>query len=148
MMETRSLPFDRAARMLVAACAVVIVALAGCRPAGQPIWPVSGKVTLRGEPAAGTALRFTDESRRIDMTASVQSDGSYEVVTARGHGLPQGTYAVSVITAPIAMPLGPALDATPPPRTTKVAARYLQAATSGISLKVEPRPNRLDVVLE
>ena len=134
--------------LVVAWAAALPVALGGCRAASEAIWPVSGRLTVRGEPAIGVSLRFTEEARQIDMTASVRPDGTFELVTSRGLGLPPGTYAVSVITAPIHLPLGPAGGRSPPSDGAAVPARYLAAATSGLSITVEPGPNRLVIDLQ
>lgn len=129
-----------AAAVLPAACA------AGCRPAGEPLWPVAGRVTLNREPVEGVSLRFTAARGEPDMIAPVRPDGTYEVVMARGAGLPRGDYAVTVIPTPISS-IGPAPKPAAPRKQSAIPAKYARAATSGLTLTVEPRSNRFDVDL-
>ncbi len=73
---------------------------AGC---GEPtgLYPVSGQVRHKGEPAPGATVSFhrkgADASREDVPRAEVQADGSFRLETGDlGRGAPPGSYAVLV----------------------------------------------------
>jgi hypothetical protein len=87
--------------VLVMAVATSSSALAGCgKPAG--LFPVSGKVLYRGEPAAGAVVYF---HRKIEPGSSsgpipsgiVENDGSFQLTSDDlGNGAKPGSYIVLV----------------------------------------------------
>lgn len=126
---------------LAAACC----AATGCGR-GEPQGKVHGKVTLAGEPVPAGLVIFSNAERGVHMTAPLQSDGSYELQTAQGFGLPLGDYRVAV-NPPLMEPAMP--GAPPPPAVTAVPipAKYRRVETSGLSLSVGPGDNPFDIVL-
>jgi hypothetical protein len=77
------------------------VGLAGCgRPAG--LYPVSGKVLYKGEPAAGAVVYFHREGPSPAPASTipfgiVEEDGSFYLSSdGQGDGCPPGKYAVLV----------------------------------------------------
>jgi hypothetical protein len=87
--------------ILVMAVAMSTAGLAGCgNPAG--LFPVSGKVTYRGEPAAGAVVYFhrqgpTAASPHPTPSAIAEYDGSfYLTCDGLGDGCPPGEYAVLI----------------------------------------------------
>ncbi len=86
---------------LVAAVAMSSTALEGCgNPAG--LFPVSGKVLYRGEPAAGAVVYLHRQDKSGPSNPSipygiVEDDGSFEVMTEDvGYGATPGSYIVLV----------------------------------------------------
>jgi hypothetical protein len=86
---------------LVMAVAMSSTALAGCgNPAG--FYPVSGKVTYRGEPAAGAVVYFHRQMEPGSKSESipygiVEDDGSFELASDDiGNGARPGPYLVLV----------------------------------------------------
>lgn len=74
--------------------------LVGCGgPSNPPTEPVSGTVTLDGEPVEGAVITFVpDDSANQAAVARSQEDGSYELTTfASGDGAMAGTYKVQVM---------------------------------------------------
>ncbi len=84
---------------------------------------IVGTVTLQGEPVSEGIVLFTDETQGVYMTARLQPDGSYEVVTADGAGLRLGTYRVSVGPPP-PEPLMPGKYGEPEPIKTNIPQKY------------------------
>jgi hypothetical protein len=83
--------------------AVFMAALAGCsgEKGRVPVFPVSGKVTVQGEPPQGALLVFHPEQRggeeALRPTAKVKEDGSFQLTTYDGDdGAPAGDYIVTV----------------------------------------------------
>jgi hypothetical protein len=78
---------------------VGVLAVSGCsRKAGY--YPVYGKVTYKGEPAAGATVYFhrtsADGAAPTPPMAVVQSDGSFELTGLDTAGAPPGSYNVLV----------------------------------------------------
>jgi hypothetical protein len=81
-------------------CLAAAVGLA-CTSCGKGIYPVSGKVTYKGAPAAGATVFF--QRRGVDPTNEqlimglVKEDGSFSLVCgALGEGAPPGEYDVLI----------------------------------------------------
>ena len=68
---------------------------------GEALYPVSGKVTYKGSPAAGATVVFSrrgaDAADASTIVGIVQEDGTFELVCGSfGKGAPQGDYDVLV----------------------------------------------------
>ena len=92
-----------------AATAAVLACCVGCNDGGAasglkvPVFPVKGKVTFEGEPAAGAFVVFNPKAppkpdeAPSKPRATVQADGSFVLTTAvEGDGAPAGEYDVTV----------------------------------------------------
>ncbi len=83
-------------------CLTVSLALVCASCAGKDaVYPVSGKVTYKGVPAAGAVVTFHrrggDSLADPTIMGVAQQDGSFEVVCgARGRGAPPGDYDVLI----------------------------------------------------
>jgi hypothetical protein len=89
---------------LAAALLGMGLGVAGCS-AGSPlaVYPVSGKVSLDGEPASGALVVFHAKApvkkgdTVIRPSAQVQPDGTFQLTSlSSGDGAPAGDYAVTV----------------------------------------------------
>ena len=123
--------------------AVLGFALSGCGESREKPQPVFGKVTFQGKPVSAGTIRFSNPQAAIDMTADLRSDGTYEIVTAHGAGLPEGTYQVAITPPRIDVPL-----IGPPPKTPEcrdIPAKYRQPSTSGLTLTLKPDVKSFDV---
>ena len=58
--------------------------LAGCDRSGPELAPVSGRVTLDGQPISGARLTFQPEGRGSPSSGSTDRDGRYELGYKRG----------------------------------------------------------------
>jgi hypothetical protein len=79
---------------------VAVLACAGCSNADK-LYPVSGKVTYRGSPAAGAAIFFcrrgADPLNEPTIMGVAREDGTFTLVCgARGEGAPSGEYDVLI----------------------------------------------------
>ena len=81
---------------------VLTAALVGCS-GGEgrvPVYPVAGKVTVKGETPAGALVVFHPAGGSADAvrpTGKVRDDGTFAVTTYDGEdGAPAGDYAVTV----------------------------------------------------
>lgn len=87
---------------------LVLVHAAGCSPgkiAAPAVQPIKGRVVKDGKPltvAEGERLMVTffPEDKALppglNFTATVQSDGTFEVSGAQGGGIPEGKYRIAI----------------------------------------------------
>ncbi|QDV39436.1 hypothetical protein [Tautonia plasticadhaerens] len=90
-------------RWFQALAVCVGLGVAGCSSGdGEATYPVSGRVVVGGEPAAGAFLVFHPTSGSVPAeagrpAAQVRSDGSFDLTTFdESDGAPAGDYAVTV----------------------------------------------------
>ncbi|HEY8505204.1 MAG TPA: hypothetical protein VIL46_11525 [Gemmataceae bacterium] len=97
----------RARSLAGAAVTAGVLLAAGCAPAEEPrmpVFPVEGKVTFRGRPAAGAVVVLRPLNNPDDPVwdvgfprAAAGRDGSFRVTTyGGGDGAPAGEYAVLI----------------------------------------------------
>jgi hypothetical protein len=84
----------------LAVAAAASVAAAGCGNANG-LYPVSGKVLFKGEPAAGAVVYFhrngvTNALHEQTTQGVVQEDGTFTLAGPAGTGAPPGEYVVLV----------------------------------------------------
>lgn len=124
--------------MLLAA----VVAAPGCTrpPAGPPLVPIAGRVTLDGSPVTPGIVSFFDAGLQ-GTPATLDADGRYRVQTTRGDGLPAGDYRVTVT------PIEPAADPDKPsmaheaalprkPPRSAVPAKYQAVESSPLRVSI------------
>jgi hypothetical protein len=91
--------------LMASAIAVLLLALTSCGGTGRGLYPVYGKATYKGEPAAGAYLVLIrdgpappgapDIARQEPPSATVEEDGSFTVSCGElGYGAPPGKYKV------------------------------------------------------
>ena len=134
--------------LIATALAALVLGLSGCGPPREKLWPVSGKVTFRGKPVAAGTIRFSNPQIGIDMTARLHSDGAYEVVMARGAGLPEGTYQVAIMPPRVDIPIESTANPPKQPPCLDIPERYRLPSTSRLVLTVKRDGNRFDVDME
>jgi hypothetical protein len=97
-------------------------------------------VSIDGQPCGGVIVVFSCAEQRAFITAAVGDDGRYAVQMAEGHGLPLGTYEVTVRPAP-------PTNWDRPQRATPVPPRYRDAKSSGLTLTVKEGENTYDIAM-
>lgn len=120
------------------ACAV-LTSLSGCG-SQRTLGRVGGRVSLDGRPCGGVIVVFGCAEQRAFITAEAGEDGRYAVQMAEGHGLPLGTYEVSVRPAPPS-------DWSRPPRIVPIPERYRDPKSSGLTLSVAEGENEFDIAM-
>ncbi|MHC5538731.1 hypothetical protein ACYOEI_10955 [Singulisphaera rosea] len=129
---------------LVLAVAASLGTISGCGSEAEEFpetFPVTGKVSLRGEPLTKGAISFVPTNGR-PATATIESDGTYHLSTFKpGDGAVPGPYRVTVSatdTDPMQMPR----PGDPPPKNL-VPKKYGRTATSDLNATVEKKPNEI-----
>ena len=115
-----------------------------CRNRVENIYPVSGKVTYNGTPAAGAAIFFNrrgaDYAKEHLVMGVVHDDGSFDLVCGPlGKGAPPGEYDVAVEWKPI---IGQK-NGNPQRGPDRFHGRYADAKHPILHATVEARPNDL-----
>ena len=122
-------------------------AISGCSP-GEVRGRIAGKVTFQGNPVPEGLVFFSNDDKGIHMSGSLKSDGTYEILTAKGAGLPLAKYQACV--RPPVQPLsteavGKSLAVK---RYPDIPQKYRDFATSGLSLDVKEGGNQFDIAME
>jgi hypothetical protein len=112
--------------------------------------PVSGKVTLDGQPltgASGTIMFVPAGDSGAGGMASLNSDGTYQAKTGSLPGLQPGEYDLSVTaTEATKVSLGTDYQKTEP--KSLIPEKYNNAKTSGLKVKVEGSSKSHEIVLK
>ncbi len=127
-------------KRVVAACALVVLAGCGAREEGPPLFPVSGKVLFKGEPAAGAQVYFHPpgpaDSKKLRPHGKADAKGVFRLSTRRSEdGAAEGEYTVTIV-----WPVAPDTDDSP----DRLKGRYQQAQYSRIRVRVKSGDNQLD----
>lgn len=120
-----------------------LVLASGCHH-GEKLGRVFGHVTCDSKPITSGILVFSNPDAGVHMTAELKPDGTYELQTANGFGLPLGTYQVA-INPPVGPPPEAGAAATAAPPAPKIPRKYLDFATSGLTLTVGEGENPFDI---
>jgi hypothetical protein len=123
----------------------LVATLAGCGEDGDPrpeVFPVTGQLTVNGEPAAGARIVLHPASGEdFDQQGSrpfaiVNQDGSFAVTTyEEGDGAPAGDYRVGVIWI---------ADPASTNSWDKLGHRFVNPERSDLKVTVKPEPNQLE----
>lgn len=115
---------------LVVSCMV----FCGCNTSGVDISKVSGTVTFEGQPVSEGVVCFMSDSG-FGATAVLSEDGSYQLGSQHGQGIPNGTYKVTVmpVTEDVAESEARSYKA---PKRSDIPTRYQDFATSQLEFAV------------
>jgi hypothetical protein len=119
-------------RAISIALAAFFLPLAGCEPAAPTNIPVSGKVTLHGQPLDQGTIQFSPAAGQATMSGGEIKDGSYSL--SADNGLEPGRYDVRISSS-----VGGAGSADALPGETKETPKPLIPAeyNSNTTLSVE-----------
>jgi hypothetical protein len=125
------------------ACLSLTAALAGC---GGSAASVNGKLTLDGEPLAGSnrvrvTIMFYPQAGGVPAAALADEQGRYSLSTGSRVGLAPGDYVVVVAATESE---APAYASTEPRKRVITPARYADPKKSMLSAKVKPGRNTFD----
>jgi hypothetical protein len=123
-------------------CLTVLGVVAGCGGPGGvgDLVPVSGRVTVNGQPLTrGTVSFRPDPARGNDSLqepyGKIDAQGNYRLCTAGKPGAPRGWYKVLVVSAEAIDPRDPYA-----PRRSFIDPKYGQMETSDLAVEVVEKP--------
>lgn len=122
----------------------MLIAAAGCGESRVPVFPVTGRVTVDGQPPVGAqiVLHPLDKSTPRDVTpsGSVKEDGSFAISAyEHGDGAPAGEYVATIQWFKIVPELGG-------PGPNVIPKQYTSHETSPIKVTVKDGPTTLDAI--
>ncbi len=135
---------------------LAIVACGGCN-AGERLYPVSGTVTVNGQPAVGAQVTFYPAGQSgvqvVPSTGIVAADGTFTLSTNGKAGAPPGQYEVTIVwpeerkskTAG-KLPegyIGEMGRSDEGPAADRLQGRYADRQKSPLRATVEPRETKL-----
>jgi hypothetical protein len=127
--------------------AVLCCLVAGCMGGTKvPIVPVGGHVTMNDKPVAHALILFENASTGFAATASIAEDGSYQLRSQYGTGIPPGKYLVSVSPPSTRDEMDRKI--APSPTIAKIPERYHLSQTSKLSAEVEKGKSTYDFKLD
>jgi hypothetical protein len=129
---------------LLCLLAVWSLALSGCG-SEEVRGKITGKVTFQGKPLSEGRVLFSNDDKGIHMNGDVKSDGTYEIITAKGAGLPLGKYLVSVCPQLEPLPSGIARVAPKHKEYPNIPPKYREFQTSGLTLNVKEGVNQFSI---
>jgi len=119
----------------------------GCQGSNNPkTWPVTGKVTYRGEPVTSGMIMLTPVDGGHAATGNLDQDGSFRLTTfQKDDGAVAGSYQVAIQVFPAegaGLPGAEFAGKAPP-----IPRKYASPASSGLTAEIKPRENALDFPL-
>ena len=121
--------------------------LFGCSDSNQPsIVPVSGQVMVNSKPASNTIITFADTEKGFAAIATIAADGSYQIQSQYGNGVPPGEYLVSVSPPSTRDELDQTIPL--PPGTAKIPQKYHAPQTSKLKAEVKAGETTYDFNLD
>ncbi len=136
------------AAILVALASLLV--LTGCRPSGEALVPVSGKITYGGGPWPCAGMLFFTPAQSADAVtvrpgwARFAVDGTFHATSFNeGDGLFPGRYRVAVRCWPPSAASGEA----PAQAVSPVDAKYGSPETSGLEVEIKPGERSVSVEL-
>lgn len=130
---------------------LLVACISGCGGEGSappvPVFPVSGKVTYKGQPVVGADITFSSEGANRSAFGRTDDQGEYHLTTFKvNDGAVEGKQTVTIsktIAPPPTEPEAPTESEAyvppgfgPPPKEVKVEqglpVKYGSAATSGL----------------
>ncbi|WP_254506719.1 DUF4198 domain-containing protein [Anatilimnocola floriformis] len=155
---------NRISGIALALATLIVVGVLGCGSKGAPLAPVTGRVTLDGQPLAGATVCFmregspkwsfgqTDADGKFALTTIAENDGAYL-------GLNQVTVSQPAATSASTAPNRPAVGVPAPDEYFKqlaksaasqpklVPEKYQQLGASGLSAEIKAGQNLIDLPL-
>jgi hypothetical protein len=134
-------------------CVAVTWLAAGCgekkRPGELPVYPVTGRVTFKGQPMAFAVVTFwrADQpfAQALKSRATADKEGNFTLTTYDlNDGMPEGEYA-AVLYVPLKEPEPYELEPPNPPDRLKHA--YIDPAKSKLRYTIRPEPNTIEIKL-
>lgn len=124
--------------LAIVTVALVVVTMAGCSESiDRPrTFPVSGKVTYKGQPVTKGTITFQPDEGQASV-ADIQTDGTYRLSTfGEGDGAVAGHYRIYVISNTADPSLMPGSSPGWKPPKDLVPTKYGKPETSGLETTV------------
>tara|TARA_R100001132_G_scaffold27573_1_gene35753 strand:+ start:16773 stop:17081 length:309 start_codon:yes stop_codon:yes gene_type:complete len=101
---------------------------------------------VNSKPAANTIITFADAEKGFAAIATIAADGSYQIQSQYGNGVPPGEYLVSVSPPSTRDELDQTIPL--PPGTANIPQKYHNTNTSKLKAEVKAGETTYDFNLE
>ncbi|EAQ82816.1 hypothetical protein [Blastopirellula marina] len=131
---------------LAIATYIIVLCVSGCGSSNEvPIAAVSGRVTHGDQPVAEGIVCFMS-AKGFGASAPLQADGSYQLQSQHGAGIPLGAY--KVIVQPPEMEIVES-DRSAPRKSdsSNIPRKYQDFATSGLEMVIGEGRQTFDIQL-
>jgi hypothetical protein len=123
----------------------LLVVLSGCSEERVPVYPVSGKVTYKGQSPAGATVVLHSlggaDTSDVAPSGTVKDDGSFAITSYEpGDGAPQGEYVATIEWFKFAPELGGA-------GPNVIPTKYVSAKTSSVKVSVRGGPAQIAPII-
>jgi len=138
---------------LLALAGALAVGAAGCGKSDK-LYPVSGKVTLKGAPLTAGVVNFVPDAAKGNKTphgptGTIGSDGSFSLTSEGKTGAPLGWYKATIFTdVPGMGGMSPTVPSTPgaptplaPKSAVQIDPKYKDASNTPLSFEVVATPS-------
>ena len=137
-------------RAVLLVAVTIIAAGCGSQDDRKPMFPISGRLTFKGEPMTGARVGFhplnDPDPRAVRATGTAGEDGRFALTTyLTGDGAPAGEYAVTIYwpgKRPKGQALEPGEDAEMPP--DRLNRAYADPKTVKLRATVRAEPNAIE----
>jgi hypothetical protein len=134
-LPTIRLPVGLARVAVIATTAI----LCGCSNSGPAKGTATGTVTLNGRPVTQGSVVFQNAEAGVSQMVPLGADGSFEMRSYEGPGIPVGSYKVIITPRTMSQgeqPLAEAPTPDQPPPQSEIPAKYQDAATTPLTAEV------------
>ncbi len=125
---------------------ISLLGFSGCKEP-EKLGRIGGKVTFQGKPVTEGLVLFSCIDKGVNMTAQLKKDGSYEIIMAKGAGLPLGEYRVCVSPPVPFYQIGEKPPARPK-QYPNIPAKYRNNQTAALTTTVIDGDNRFDIEMK
>jgi hypothetical protein len=127
---------------------LALVLFAGCSEGGPETYPVTGKVTINGQPASGLQIQFNPvEPGKEAASGNISADGGYTLYTGveGKEGAPPGKYKVTLSDPSDTSYMQSGGGDPTTIKGGKVPADYRTVTTSPKVVEVTAGPNTINI---
>ena len=126
--------------------AALLLTISGCGNSGEAT--VTGVVTLDGSIVPGANISFIPAGGGTQAYAMSDGSGNYEVYTGQLPGLKPGEYKVTLVARQKPVTEKTESGGAPPAGASITPKSYSRADTSGLSFKIQPGANEINLELK
>lgn len=123
-----------------------LLSLCGCGST-EPRGTATGKVTMNGTPLQEGTISFENQAKGIALSGQIRPDGSFQLASHKGAGLPVGSYKIAISPAAMLQSADeiPLVGKNPkPPKDVSkspIPEKYRKSSSSGLTAEVREGTN-------
>lgn len=124
-------------------------------PDGEKLYPTSGRILYKDQPAAGAMVTFHPKNAQSQLTVHrpygvAKDDGTFTLTTNKNEGAPAGEYVVTVVwyeAPPARKAKGISTGGEDNPAVDKLKGEYAERAKSKLGMAIKAGSNQLEPIV-